>query len=124
MSANLEQQDTRVTLVPDLEPVAAPAPPVAELQLPEKIDLKPTSRIRNRNVLWAAPALLLVAAGGWGAYWWTVGRFKVSTDDAYVHAHNTTLAAKVPGYLASFGGNSRLLNTTRTHMASCSHTSP
>src|SRR5262245_9441378 len=106
MSANLEQLKTRVSLVPDLEPAAAPmaepAPLVAEPKLPEKIDLKPTSRSRSRYVLWAAPALAIVAAGGWGAYWWTVGRFKVSTDDAYVHAHNTTLAAKVPGYLASF----------------------
>jgi membrane fusion protein (multidrug efflux system) len=47
---------------------------------------------------------LAVAAGGasWFGYnWWTVGRFSVSTDDAYVQAYNTTLAAKVPGYVAS-----------------------
>lgn len=46
---------------------------------------------------------LLVAALGGGAYqgwqWWTVGRFFVSTDDAYVQADISILAAKVSGYL-------------------------
>ena len=43
-----------------------------------------------------------MALGGWyGQYWWTVGRFLVSTDDAYVGVHTATLAAKVPGYVAA-----------------------
>jgi membrane fusion protein, multidrug efflux system len=43
-----------------------------------------------------------LSTGVWFGYdWWTVGRFTVTTDDAYVEAHNTTLAAKVSGYLAS-----------------------
>ncbi|KQP42873.1 hemolysin D [Methylobacterium sp. Leaf104] len=50
-------------------------------------------------------ATLLLAALGGGAYkahdWWTVGRFFVSTDDAYVQADISVLAAKVPGYLAA-----------------------
>ncbi|MGU3360155.1 HlyD family secretion protein [Methylobacterium sp. M6A4_1b] len=50
-------------------------------------------------------ATLLLAAVGGGAYkvhdWWTVGRFFVSTDDAYVQADISVLAAKVPGYLAA-----------------------
>jgi membrane fusion protein, multidrug efflux system len=45
--------------------------------------------------------LALGVAGYFGYDWWTVGRFTVSTDDAYVQAYNTTLAAKVAGYLAS-----------------------
>jgi membrane fusion protein (multidrug efflux system) len=48
--------------------------------------------------------VLLVAAvlGVWQGYrWWTVGRFIVWTDDAYVGAKMATLAAKVPGYIAS-----------------------
>ena len=36
-----------------------------------------------------------------GQHWWTVGRFIVSTDDAYVARHTTTLAAKVAGYVAT-----------------------
>ncbi len=33
--------------------------------------------------------------------WWISGRYMVSTDDAYVRAHNTTLASKISGYVAS-----------------------
>jgi membrane fusion protein (multidrug efflux system) len=46
--------------------------------------------------------LAAAVAGGWyGYHWWTVGRFLVSTDDAYVSAKTSTLAAKVPGYIAT-----------------------
>src|SRR5262249_56440861 len=56
---------------------------------------------RRRIILGGAFLLGLGVAGWYGEYWWTVGRFTVSTDDAYVYAHNTTIAAKVPGYLAT-----------------------
>jgi membrane fusion protein (multidrug efflux system) len=57
---------------------------------------------RGRKLAIAALAVALTgAAGGYGYHYWTVGRFMVSTDDAYVRAHNTTLAAKVAGYVAS-----------------------
>jgi membrane fusion protein (multidrug efflux system) len=47
-------------------------------------------------------ALALVGLGGWYGYdYLTVGRYLVSTDDAYVRADATTLAAKVSGYVAS-----------------------
>jgi len=49
-------------------------------------------------------AAIALAAGGWyGYHWLTVGRFIVSTDDAYVHADATTLAAKVSGYVSTIG---------------------
>ena len=48
---------------------------------------------------------VLAAALGGGTYegwqWWSVGRFFVSTDDAYVQADISVLAAKVSGYLES-----------------------
>jgi membrane fusion protein (multidrug efflux system) len=59
-------------------------------------------RRRTRSLLLSAAALaVLTAAGYFGNYWWTVGRFMVSTDDAYVGADTTTLAAKIPGYIAA-----------------------
>ena len=50
------------------------------------------------------PALLgilaLLALGG-GLWWWLEGRHWQSTDNAYVEADIATIAAKVPGYIAS-----------------------
>ncbi|WP_029003619.1 HlyD family secretion protein [Azorhizobium doebereinerae] len=45
---------------------------------------------------------LLVAAGvvAWGYRYWTVGRFMVSTDNAYVGADIAIVAPKVSGYVA------------------------
>jgi membrane fusion protein, multidrug efflux system len=44
--------------------------------------------------------LVLLCGGGWyGFQWWTVGRFFVSTDDAYVTADIATISPKVTGYV-------------------------
>lgn len=54
----------------------------------------------GRKAIAAAALLAALAGGGWyGHYYWTAGRYLVSTDDAYVGAKNTTLAAKVSGYV-------------------------
>ena len=45
--------------------------------------------------------LLALSGGGYyGHYWWTAGRYLVSTDDAYVGAKSATLSPKVSGYIA------------------------
>jgi membrane fusion protein (multidrug efflux system) len=50
--------------------------------------------------------LALAAAGGisaaayFGVEYWQVGRFEVSTDDAYVQADSIIIAPRVPGYIA------------------------
>jgi membrane fusion protein (multidrug efflux system) len=64
-------------------------------------ELAPASpRRRFRRLGLIAGALMLLAAGAWyGHYYLTVGRFIVSTDDAYVGAKTATLAAKVSGYV-------------------------
>jgi membrane fusion protein, multidrug efflux system len=81
------------------------------------IDLTPAQpagrrslRLGRRLLAGAALLLALGAGGDFGYRWWTVGRFIESTDDAYVGAHNTTLAAKVGGYVASIAvaDNSRV----------------
>ena len=63
----------------------------------------PSARPRRARRIVIAGAVLaaLAAATYFGNYWWTVGRFTVSTDDAYVGAKSTTLAAKIPGYIAA-----------------------
>ena len=43
--------------------------------------------------------VLLVAAVLALAYWWVVGRFMQSTDDAYLQADSVTVAPKVSGYI-------------------------
>jgi membrane fusion protein (multidrug efflux system) len=54
-----------------------------------------------RRVLWTGAAVAMLTAASWyGWDYWTVGRFLVSTDDAYVKADNTTIAPKVSGYLS------------------------
>jgi membrane fusion protein (multidrug efflux system) len=64
---------------------------------------RPTPRPRRlRRLLLVGASLLALAGGGYfGWDYWTVGRFQVSTDDAYVKADNTTIAPKVSGYLAA-----------------------
>ena len=48
----------------------------------------------------AGAAVAVLAGAAWyGWDYWTVGRYLVSTDDAYVKADNTTIAPKVSGYL-------------------------
>ena len=63
-----------------------------------------TAQVRKRYLrktfLAAASAVALAGAGYFGWEYWTVGRFLVSTDDAYVQADNTTIAPKVSGYIA------------------------
>ncbi len=59
---------------------------------------KPAGRLR-RLLLAGAAVAALAGASWYGFDYWTVGRFLVSTDDAYVRADNTTIAPKVSGYL-------------------------
>ena len=82
--------DTAKDLVPDpqknLSTDAADAPVIKKFNL--------------RRLLMAGAAVAVLAGAVW--YGWdysTVGRFLVSTDDAYVKADNTTVAPKVSGYL-------------------------
>jgi membrane fusion protein (multidrug efflux system) len=64
-----------------------------------------------RRILMAGTAVALLAGVAWyGWDYWTVGRYLVSTDDAYVKADNTTIAPKVSGYLSEVlvGDNERV----------------
>jgi membrane fusion protein, multidrug efflux system len=43
---------------------------------------------------------LLVVASFYGNYYWTTGRFLVSTDDAYVQAHSVLISPRISGYIS------------------------
>ena len=59
------------------------------------------------NLSWRRAALALGAVvvsaglGDFGWHYWTVGRFRVSTDDAYVEADSTIVAPRISGYIAA-----------------------
>jgi len=72
-------------------PVSTPAQPRVSLR-----------RAFNKRTLIVGAVVAALGAGGvYGVHWWLTGRYLVSTDDAYVRAHNTTLASKISGYVAS-----------------------
>jgi membrane fusion protein (multidrug efflux system) len=56
---------------------------------------------KRKFVVIGVLGLLALAAIGYGIYFVMVGRFYVSTDDAYVRANNTMLGARVAGHIAA-----------------------
>jgi membrane fusion protein (multidrug efflux system) len=67
------------------------------------VEAKPAPRIRislQTTLLIAGAALILVGAAGFGYRWWTLGRFFLSTDDAYVGGNVTALAPHVAGFVS------------------------
>ncbi|MGX1306847.1 membrane fusion protein (multidrug efflux system) [Amorphus suaedae] len=87
---------------PDHELPSQPAPAAGgNLSTDVAHPAPPRKKSRKRLVLFA----ILVAALGFGVYegnhWWTVGRFELSTDDAYLDSDMSVLSAKIGGYVAS-----------------------
>jgi membrane fusion protein, multidrug efflux system len=56
---------------------------------------------KRKFVLMGIVLLLALAAASYAGYYTLVGRFYVSTDDAYVRANNTMLGARVAGHISS-----------------------
>jgi membrane fusion protein (multidrug efflux system) len=82
-------------------PLAPAQPLVPSPPLATEVVSKAPAKARIKRFLLAGAAAALLAGASWvGEDYWTVGRFLVSTDDAYVKADNTTIAPKVSGYLA------------------------
>ena len=81
--------------LPERPAVAKPAAPA--------VSAKPAAAKSGKRkfVLMGVAILLALAATTYGVYWVLVGRFHVSTDDAYVRANNTLLGARVSGHIAA-----------------------
>src|SRR6202165_3963881 len=56
---------------------------------------------KRKLVLMGIGSLLALAVAAYGVHFLLVGRFYVSTDDAYVRANNTMLGARVSGHIAA-----------------------
>lgn len=63
-------------------------------------------RARSRKrALWGLILLFVLLALGYLVYWALIGRFYVSTDDAYVRGNLVTLTARVPGTVVSIAAD-------------------
>ena len=80
-------------------PAESPAGPAAAP--PVTADAAAPKGGRKKFVMMGALGLLALAAAGYATYYVFVGRFYVSTDDAYVKANNTMLGARVAGHIAA-----------------------
>jgi membrane fusion protein (multidrug efflux system) len=92
MSQRTKTAESRLAVVPGNESgsQAKPAPQVGGV------------KSNRRRILMGVAAATLLAASWFGYDYMATGRFLVSTDDAYVRAYNTTLGAKVSGYVSEF----------------------
>ena len=91
---------------PGQAPSPAPSPAIDKPLQPPAAPATPEGAVaprqgRKRVVLIEFIVLLALAAASYGVYYVLVGRFFVSTDDAYVRANNTILGARVAGHIAA-----------------------
>ncbi len=85
-------------------PGDAPAPaekPAAAPGAPANAAAPAPKSGKRKFILLGVVALLALAAGAYATYYLMVGRFYVSTDDAYVRANNTMLGARVAGHITA-----------------------
>ena len=92
--------------LPD-EPAARSAPSAPAIKKPETdapaaaVTAAAPKSGKRKFVLTGIVSLLALAALSYGVYYTLIGRFYISTDDAYVRANNTLLGARVSGHIAA-----------------------
>jgi membrane fusion protein (multidrug efflux system) len=105
-SVHAAPDEQRRAFPPD-EPLArsAPSAPVIDKPATDTPAAAATAAApksgKRKFVVMGIVALLALAAAGYGSYYTLVGRFYISTDDAYVRANNTILGARVSGHIAA-----------------------
>ncbi len=86
------------------EPRRRPAETPAESERPAAPSASPAAAKpgnRKKYVFIGLFGLLALAGIAYGVYYVFIGRFYISTDNAYVRANNTTLGARVAGHVAA-----------------------
>jgi membrane fusion protein (multidrug efflux system) len=96
LRSHVDESKRRPAETPADPPSEQPAAPPAEAAAAAA----PKSG-KRKFVMMGVLSLLALAAVGYGTHYVLVGRFYVSTDDAYVRANNTTLGARVSGHVAA-----------------------
>ena len=99
-----DQLRTHVAEEGKRRPAETPAAPPADRPAAPPQGAAPASAPKSgkrKFVLMGFVAMLALAAAGYASYYLLVGRFYVSTDDAYVRANNTMLGARVAGHIAA-----------------------
>ena len=81
-----------------VEPVVKEGPKQT-VPKPVEAPTKPNKPIRSRIIRLTILAAILATAGYYGYQYWTIGRFQVSTDDAYVQADMSMIGNKMAGYV-------------------------
>jgi membrane fusion protein (multidrug efflux system) len=82
------------------EKIEPAAPPVAEAPAPAR------KKRSVKSFLLPIIGLALLGGASWyGHQYWTVGRFMISTDDAYVQADMAFVAPKITGYVAQLNAD-------------------
>ena len=94
----VEESKRRPSEQPSVEQPAPSAPP-ATSAASAVAPAKPAGR--KRFIFLGFLVLLAIAGVSYTVYYTLVGRFYVSTDDAYVRANNTMLGARVAGHIAA-----------------------
>jgi membrane fusion protein, multidrug efflux system len=103
-----ESRETVSPPQPSAREPAVPQPTAPSLPVPQ-VDASakgvpdtPAPRTGRRRAILVLALLAALGSGGYyGHYWWTEGRFLVSTDDAYVKADLSVIASKATGYVGS-----------------------
>jgi membrane fusion protein (multidrug efflux system) len=79
----------------------APEKPVTDQPAPTAPAAAAPKSGKRKFVMMGIGLVLALAAASYAGYYTLVGRFYVSTDDAYVRANNTMLGARVAGHISS-----------------------
>jgi membrane fusion protein (multidrug efflux system) len=99
LAASVSGGDSQTATVPL---AAQPHPKPADLPAPTQPASGKSGKGSPRRFVALVLVPLILAAGVFFGYrYWTVGRFQISTDDAYIGADIATLSAKVSGYVTS-----------------------